>query len=291
MMKFLVSICIPTYNGAPFLQEALDSVSQQTYKNIEVIISDDASNDKTLEIIQDFKAKASFPVSIYHHEPKGIGANWNNCIRKANGKFIKFLFQDDVLLPSYIEEQLAVLSSYNNIGLVASKRKFLIEGKVDLELKEWIETYNDLQEKLELPSGEVSIITENLFKDNKFLKSPLNKIGEPPTVFFRKSVVKEIGYFREDLHQILDYEFYYRLLRSYNIAIINKRLVNFRLHQLQATNINRNKPIKDYEIYGRILYEDFFWYLNYSEKKRLFFKFNRIGKIIQRLENAIKRRL
>ena len=89
--KGLVSVCIPTYNGAPFLQEALDSVSQQTYRNIEVIISDDASNDKTLEIIQDFKAKASFPVSIYHHEPKGIGANWNNCIRKANGKFIKFL--------------------------------------------------------------------------------------------------------------------------------------------------------------------------------------------------------
>jgi|25_taG_2_1085351.scaffolds.fasta_scaffold01073_7 glycosyltransferase involved in cell wall biosynthesis len=290
-MNSLVSICIPTFNGSKFLEEALVSIESQTYKNYEVVISDDASTDETLKIIQDFKVKASFPVYIYHHEPKGIGANWNNCIRKANGEFIKFLFQDDVLLPSCIEEQLAVLSSYSNIGLVASKRKFLIEGKVDLELKEWIETYNDLQEKLELPSGKVSIITKNLFKDNKFLKSPLNKIGEPPTVFFRKSVVQEIGYFREDLHQILDYEFYYRLLRSYNIAIINKRLVNFRLHQLQATNVNRNKPIKDYEIYERILFEDFFWYLNFSEKKRLFFKFTRIGKIIQRLENAIKRRL
>ena len=63
-MNLLVSICIPTYNGAQYLQEALNSVKEQTYGPIEVIVSDDASKDNTLAIVEQFKQSVSFPIYI-----------------------------------------------------------------------------------------------------------------------------------------------------------------------------------------------------------------------------------
>ena len=84
----LISICIPTYNGENYILEALNSIKNQSYKNIEVIISDDNSNDKTLQICEKFKSEVDFPVYIYNHLPNGIGSNWNNCILKSKGDYI-----------------------------------------------------------------------------------------------------------------------------------------------------------------------------------------------------------
>lgn len=286
MVNSLVSICIPTYNGAKYLQEALDSVICQTYRNFEVIISDDNSTDNTISIIEDFQKSVIFPVHVFHHSPSGIGANWNNCLKNANGEYIKFLFQDDVLFPECIEEMVSGISKDANLGLVASKRSFLVEGKVDLFLEDWISTYNDLQKGLNLPAQRVNILDRALLKDKKFLQIPHNKIGEPSVVLFKTSILKKTGFFREDLQQILDAEFYYRILKNYRIAIINKELVAFRLHPGQMTNVNRKKFITDYRDYDKILYNEFFWYLNVHQQKRLFFKFNLIGNVIRNLKYA-----
>lgn len=286
MIDPLVSVCIPTFNGAKYLQKALDSVIYQTYKNIEVVISDDDSTDNTIKIIKEFNHSVDFPVRIFHHSPSGIGSNWNNCLRNSRGEYIKFLFQDDVLFPDCIEKMMQVISKDENLGLVASKRKFLIEGEIGPILQEWISTYDDLQKGMNLPNKEINIVDNNLLKDENFLQIPHNKIGEPSAVLFRRSVLKKSGYFREDLQQILDAEFYYRILKNHKIGIINKELVAFRLHPEQTTNINRKKAISDYRDYDKILYNNFFWYLNVHQQKRLFFKFNFIGKVIRKLKYA-----
>ena len=88
-MNPLVSICIPTYNGAKFIAEAMDSAIKQTYSNLEIVVSDDDSKDETLSIIEAYKTKTSIPVSIYNHEPNGIGANWNNCLNKSKGDYVR----------------------------------------------------------------------------------------------------------------------------------------------------------------------------------------------------------
>jgi glycosyltransferase involved in cell wall biosynthesis len=81
----LVSVCIPTYNGEEFIEEALYSVSNQTYPNLEVIISDDNSLDKTIEIAQLFREKLTINFSIIKHEQFGLSQNWNFCISQAKG--------------------------------------------------------------------------------------------------------------------------------------------------------------------------------------------------------------
>ena len=104
----LVSICIPTCNGFQFIGEALLSAVNQSYPNLEIIVSDDHSRDDTLKIINEFESKTAIPFHIYNHKPDGIGSNWNYCAQKANGEYIKFLFQDDTLEPDCIEKMMQV---------------------------------------------------------------------------------------------------------------------------------------------------------------------------------------
>lgn len=265
----LVSVCIPTYNGAKYLAAALESVEQQTYKNIEILVSDDDSKDETLHILNAFAQKTKFPFVVLKHTPSGIGANWNNSINHAKGKYIKFLFQDDVLLSNCVEEMVAVLDTEKEIGLVAAKRSIIIEGEETKEIKEWLKNYSNLQATLILSNDNNYLLDRTFFKQVHFGLQPVNKIGEPSGILFRKSLVKEIGDFREDMIQILDVEFYNRILKKYKIAIINKELYAFRIHAMQATNLNKGRDQEDFILYKKILFSDFFWYLNSNVKQQL----------------------
>ncbi len=138
----MISICIPTYNGAKYLSETLQSIQSQNYQKIEVIMSDDSSSDDTLLIVEAFKKQSDFPVYVFHHTPSGIGANWNNCLKHAKGKYIKFLFQDDVMENDCLEKMVKLIEENPNIGLIASKRSFIVEENVNNDAtNEWLEKY------------------------------------------------------------------------------------------------------------------------------------------------------
>ncbi|MEN3322524.1 glycosyltransferase family 2 protein [Mariniflexile soesokkakense] len=284
----LVSICIPTFNGEKYIAETMNSAIQQTYPNLEIIVSDDASNDDTLSIIESYISKTRIPVKIYNHAPKGIGANWNYCIDKANGEYIKFLFQDDLLEPTCIDKMMKVLETDNSIKIVLSKRNILVdESFKSNKTKQWIEMYGDLQSNLNLKSENgISIIDKKIFKLSAFLIEPLNKFGEPSVILFKKDLIKEIGKFREDLIQILDFEFCNRALLKYKAALINEKLVTFRLHLEQTTNKNEGK-ISDLQKFDVIVYNQYFWLLNNKTKMKLLKKHSFIMKILV----TIKRKL
>lgn len=277
--KSLVSICIPTYNGSEFIAEAMESAIVQTYPKLEIVVSDDASKDETLQLIESYKHKTKHPIYIHNHEPSGIGANWNNCLRHARGRYIKFLFQDDILLPTCIQEMVEILENDNSVALVASKREFIVEPSfLNEDSEKWIEVYGDLQRMLNLPiDNNISYIDASLFRSIEFFRSPLNKIGEPSVVLFKKEIIQEFGFFRENLKQVLDYEFFYRLLKKYRIAVVNKELVQFRLHDKQTTFINKdnNSYGVDHAIFERIIYDEYFRYLSPGKKKELLRKYNR----------------
>lgn len=274
----LISICIPTYNGEQFIAEAMDSAISQSYPNLEIVISDDASVDSTLDIIETYRTKTTIPIHIFHHEPRGIGANWNYSIQQANGVYIKFLFQDDVLKPTCIEKMVHVLEQNPSFGLVACKRDFIVEPTfLDENSDKWISIYGDLQKMLDFNFTDgLMFINQDLFSDEKFFESPMNKVGEPTTILFRRDLIDAIGYFREDLNQVLDYEFCYRVLKHQTIAIINEVLVQFRLHGNQTTVNNKSSDVyaKDHAIYEKIIYSNYYRFLSPKIKKRLARKYN-----------------
>lgn len=290
MDKPLVSICIPTYNGARYIAEALESALTQTYPHIEIVISDDASSDATLDIIKHYQLKTAIPIHIYAHEPRGIGANWNHCIKQANGIYIKFLFQDDVLNPTCISEMVDLLEHDKKVGLVACKRDILVDKTYrNDETEQWIETYGDLQDHLNIPVIDgVQYLDRSVFKSRLLLIEPLNKIGEPTVFLFRKQIVDDIGFFREDLFQILDFEFCNRVLRKYKIAVLNKKLVGFRLHSNQATNSNMTHVKSDLLKYHTIIYEKYFFLINRNLQLKLLKKYNPLFKQLVKIKRIFK---
>jgi hypothetical protein len=189
-----------------------------------------------------------------------------------------------------------VLEANKSIALVASKREFIVETSyLNEETEKWIKGYGNLQEALHLPlKNGMRILDRQLFKSDLFLCSPLNKVGEPSVTLFRKDLLKKTGYFREDLKQILDYEFYYRILRKYEIAILEKELVKFRLHQQQATNLNKGHDSLDYIVYDRIIYKEYFKFLSKEKQIAYLKKYNPFVKkyyLAVKLLLKIKRRL
>ena len=239
----LVTICIPTYNGGKFLPEALNSVLCQTYSNIEIIISDDNSNDDTVDIANLFKQESSFKLSIFKHSRYGMSQNWNFCLSQAKGKYIKFLFQDDILEPTCIEEMVFLAEQDKEIGLVFSPRQLFSCDKdinnnasylQNHESKDIHKAWSKLQT---IQSGQQLLQNSNIF-DN-----PINKIGEPSIVLIKKEVFDKVGLFNTELCQLVDLEMWLRIMSQYKIGFINKVLSRFRIHSQQQTR--RNSELKD----------------------------------------------
>jgi len=285
-MNTLVSICIPTYNGEEFIAEAMASAINQTYRPLEIIVSDDNSQDKTIEIIESFKNKTDIEISIYKHVPLGIGANWNNCVKQAKGEFIKFLFQDDLLAPTCIEEMLQPFFKYKNMGLSFCRRN-IIYDKNNIKHQKWVSNYGNLHKYWNnLQSFQRG---KTLLHDPGLLNFSQNKVGEPVAVLLRKKVFRKVGYFNLSLKQALDCEYWYRVFTKFNVAFINKELVSFRLHPKQATAVNAKTKTMDYAIYPRSIYSNCFWHLNPSVRYKLFMKYSLIGRTLNKIRAIIKK--
>jgi glycosyltransferase involved in cell wall biosynthesis len=269
----LVSVCMPTFNGEAYIKEALASVKAQTYRPLELICSDDQSTDGTVKILEKFKDEVDFPVYIYRHRSSGIGANWNNCLKKANGEYVKFLFQDDVLKPLCLEKMIIELSGQEEIALITSKRYLIYKAHEKQKYFNWIKEYGDLQKKIENDQRKRILLDKRFFASKIFRSHPINKIAEPSGIFFRKELINNIGYFREDMNQILDVEFYNRILKKYKILILPEKLYGFRLHAQQTSARNEGKNENDFELYDRLLLKNYFWYLDISVRLQLLDKF------------------
>lgn len=118
MMK--ISVVIPTFQSERFISELLQSIISQTLKPNEIIISDDASTDHTLQIIQELTNYYDCDVRIYHHQPNGITSNYLNAIKYASGDIILVSDHDDVWALNRVEVIVKYFSHFPQCVLVSS---------------------------------------------------------------------------------------------------------------------------------------------------------------------------
>ncbi|MBE9040224.1 glycosyltransferase [Oscillatoriales cyanobacterium LEGE 11467] len=241
----LVSICIPTYNGDRFLKDALSSAFAQTYPNIEVILSDDRSNDRTLEIAESFREHTSINYTVLSHDRSNLAGNWNHCIDRARGDYIKFIFQDDILDADCVEKMLELAERDREIGLVFSPRLFLLEKGVD-RIPSLMQLYRGCRQS-HLGWSNLQPIQSglDLLSDPNLMENPINKIGEPSTVLIRKAVFDRVGKFDSQFNQFIDLEMWWRILLYYQVGFIDRNLSYFRLHSQQTTRKNITKKLFD----------------------------------------------
>jgi glycosyltransferase involved in cell wall biosynthesis len=103
-----VSVCLPIYNRALYIRDAIRNVLNHTVMPQEIIISDSGSSDGSENIVRDEARRAQANFIILPTKTPGMVANWNSTIRAASGKYIKFFSQDDLLHPNWLEETVRV---------------------------------------------------------------------------------------------------------------------------------------------------------------------------------------
>lgn len=125
-----VSIVIPVYNGMPFLEKCMDSVLNQTYKNIEVILSNDGSTDDSLKKIKEYSKKYK-NVIFESHKNVGLSETRNLALKKATGDYVTYLDVDDYLDNDYIEKMLECNDNYDIV--IGGYRSIYSSGKINFE--------------------------------------------------------------------------------------------------------------------------------------------------------------
>lgn len=178
----LVSIVIPVHNGEKYIKESIDSCLDQTYRNIEVIVVDDKSEDRTLEILKEYKDRIKvIPVE----KQNGLGNVINIGIRASQGKYIARMDGDDIMYPTRIEKQVQYLES--NPNCVA------IGGQIDI-----------IDENSQITGHREYAIEDRDIKKNTFLFMPFAH----PAVTLRKSTVVDIGLYPENMWKVEDVKFF-----------------------------------------------------------------------------------
>jgi glycosyltransferase involved in cell wall biosynthesis len=229
-----VSVCIPTYNGASYLEECLDSALAQTFRDLEVLIVDDQSTDQSYRIAQAYATRDSRIRAVRNTHNLGLVGNWNQCVLLARGEWIKFLHQDDILEPNCVERMLAVCGA--NTSMVVCKRNIIFEDD-SIELKETFLRYIQRYDMDKIFPIMTVISPEDLCKEvlNNLLG---NFVGEPTAVLLHRDVFRRFGFFNPHLIQFCDLEYWIRVSSHTGFTYVPEVLVTFRRHSKGATITN-----------------------------------------------------
>lgn len=238
MVAPLVSILVPTCNGAAYLEAALQSARLQTHANLEIVVVDDASEDDSFELARRCAAEDE-RIKVHRNDSRlGLARNWNRCVDLARGEWIKFLFQDDLLHEECLE--LLLPAGSRERPLVTGRRQLVVEAGVDADTKEYFGSLPNLES---LFPGKAYIPTE-LLCEALVEHLATNFIGEPPTVLLHESVFRRFGTFDTHMIQLLDLELWARIGVQTGLSVVGEAVATFRLHHKSESA--RNKQLRAY---------------------------------------------
>lgn len=220
-MQPLVSVIIPTYNRANYLKDSIQSVLSQTFKDFEIIIINNYSNDNTFEMVNSFNDNR---IKIINYKNNGIIAksrNWG--LMHSSGRYIAFLDDDDLWCSQRLELQIKYLESNPEIDIAYSNAIIIDEhGK----------RKGILNNPTRAKSGRI------------FLELVNDSFVPMLTVLMKKKVFETIGLFNEDLSMRAaeDYEYWLRASLKFNFGYIDKPLALYRVHS-GCASMAINRPL------------------------------------------------
>jgi glycosyltransferase involved in cell wall biosynthesis len=207
-----VSICIPTYNYRRYLSDALTSALSQTFRDIEVLVVDNCSDDGSMELVEEFARRDPRVVAHRNERNIGMAGNFNRCLELARGRYVKFLCADDILEPGCVEALLGSMQSRADVRLAACARR--VFGEADSPAKRI--GYSSRKETL----AGAQVLRDCFYKGNI--------IGEPTAVMFRRA--DAAAGFDGSYLQIFDLEFWLRLLEEGWFSFVPEPLCGIRQH-------------------------------------------------------------
>jgi len=231
-MDPLVSVIIPTYNRADLVVQAVESVINQTYGRMEIIVVDDGSTDNTREVLEKYQEKINY---IYQERSERCRAR-NKGFAHCRGDYMAFLDSDDLWLPTKIERQVEALNEKPDVGLVYTGVEF-------------IDTHgNPYDGDLSWDAPKRQVLYEDLMTNNIVT-------GTTSSAMIRRTCFEKVGLFDESMNTCEDLDLYRRIARYYKFHKIDFPLVKFRIHP-GNTQHNASAMAKGWEITIRKISRD-----------------------------------
>lgn len=228
----LVSVVVITYNSSATVVETLDSIKDQTYQNIELIISDDRSTDNTVQVCEEWLKENSG--RFVHSEivttevNTGVSGNLNRGIKASCGEWIKSIAGDDLLIPTAIEEYVKFIYEHTeDVKMcVSDVEPFSTNGPVPLSVKDaWKKFFQYSQ--------------ESYIQQYRRVLRQLVFVG--PTYFYRRELYNEVDGFSEEYGNAEEWPFVYKVLkRGDRIYAINKKLIYYRVSNTSLCHSQEN---------------------------------------------------
>jgi glycosyltransferase involved in cell wall biosynthesis len=217
----LLSVAIPTYNGATHLAEALQSIIAQEGVAFELIVSDDHSDDETLAVV---RATVGDRACIEaHRERLGLAGNWNRCAALCSTPFLAVFHQDDMMLPGHLKAHAEALAADDRLGLVASASE-VIDERGRLVAPTIVEAGG---------LGPIGLT----FKPGT-LAAEMSQ-GNPlrcSAVTIRLTAFTDAGGFDASYRYVLDWDFWLRVSRRWSVAWLPAPSVRVRWHAASETH-------------------------------------------------------
>jgi alpha-1,3-rhamnosyltransferase len=221
----LVSVVVPCYNHEKYVKETIESIINQTYKNIELIVIDDGSKDNSIQVIQELADKYVF--TFIHRPNKGLSATLNDGIRLSKGKYFCACASDDIYILNKIEKQVEFMEANPDYGMCYGK---IIEFDKTGYKKE-----------REIKNAKSGWIFDDLILQN-FIPAV--------TQMTKKRILIDVGLFDEELY-IEDWDMWLIISEKFQIGFLDEYLAYYRNHN---TNISSN-ALKMYEAKQIIIYK------------------------------------
>jgi glycosyltransferase involved in cell wall biosynthesis len=212
---------LPVYNGERYLAEAIESVLQQTCGDFELLIADDCSTDNSAEIAAGYAARDKRVVYWRNESNKGLFANYNACIERASGEFIKPFAQDDILQSTMLSKQIELFGSFPDVRLVSTAKQWIDERGTT------IKQFRQFPETTVVPGIEVILYN---------LAQLTNWVGEPSTVMFRR--IHAGAGFDTRYYHYGDIEYWFRIVEGGSFCYLAEPLCSFRRHKESSTTTN-----------------------------------------------------
>ena len=242
-----VSVIIPTYNRALLIVPAVQSVLNQSFNDIEIIVVDDGSTDGTQRALEPFLGKIVSLVT----ENKGPAHARNVGMKAASGKYIAFLDSDDTYLPHKLELQVAFMEQHPDIGMVSTNWSSMVDGKIIetfhlrtshpiFNRRGW--RYEDVysaRNAFDFLGETIPCYSGNVFKS--ILQGPILISN---TAIFRREILQEVGYQNETYANAQEYEMMVRICKRFPVAFLDKPTYVYCYHGDQISMVNQAKTKK-----------------------------------------------
>lgn len=214
-----VSVVMPSYNHEAFVAQAIESVLCQTYQDFEIVITDDASQDRSVEVIQSIKDPRiklkSSPVN------RGGAGTMNDTILRSQGEYICVLNTDDVFLPHKIELQLRYLESHPEVGAVFSRCGFIDEGGSPIAPDAIGAGVSFLGRLFDVNYSKQAEFLRHFFYNGNCLCHP--------SVMIRRKCYEKVGLYDERLAQLPDLDMWMRVAPHFPIHVMAQPLMFYRI--------------------------------------------------------------